>query len=113
MVVQERYGLGGSERTLRELGLDLGVSAERVRQVEQTALEKMRAACAAAETGGAEQAGEPAAAGGARLASVIALRSTGGRRTHPTGRTPAKSAARVASSAVPVARTPVALGSHP
>jgi RNA polymerase sigma factor (sigma-70 family) len=42
-VIEARYGLGGPERTLRELGRSLGVSAERVRQIEQTALEKMRA----------------------------------------------------------------------
>jgi RNA polymerase sigma factor (sigma-70 family) len=42
-VVEARYGLRGPERTLRELGQLMGVSAERVRQIEQTALEKMRA----------------------------------------------------------------------
>jgi RNA polymerase sigma factor (sigma-70 family) len=42
-VIEARYGLGGPERTLRELGRSLGVSAERVRQIEQAALEKMRA----------------------------------------------------------------------
>ncbi|HEY2397724.1 MAG TPA: sigma-70 family RNA polymerase sigma factor [Solirubrobacteraceae bacterium] len=41
-VVEARYGLCGPERTLRELGQAMGVSAERVRQIEQTALEKMR-----------------------------------------------------------------------
>jgi DNA-directed RNA polymerase sigma subunit (sigma70/sigma32) len=45
-VIRDRFGLAGSERTLRELGQTLGVSAERVRQIEQSALEKMRAACA-------------------------------------------------------------------
>ncbi|HSZ03724.1 MAG TPA: sigma-70 family RNA polymerase sigma factor [Solirubrobacteraceae bacterium] len=47
-VIAARYGLDGPERTLRELGRELGVSAERVRQIEQTALEKMRAAYAVA-----------------------------------------------------------------
>jgi RNA polymerase sigma factor (sigma-70 family) len=42
-VVEARYGLRGPERTLRELGQRMGVSAERVRQIEQAALEKMRA----------------------------------------------------------------------
>jgi RNA polymerase primary sigma factor len=42
-VIEARYGLGGPERTLRDLGQSMGVSAERVRQIEQTALEKMRA----------------------------------------------------------------------
>jgi RNA polymerase primary sigma factor len=43
-VIEVRYGLRGRQRTLRELGETLGVSAERVRQIEQSALEKMRAA---------------------------------------------------------------------
>jgi RNA polymerase sigma factor (sigma-70 family) len=42
-VIEARYGLDGPERTLRELGQGMGVSAERVRQIEQAALEKMRA----------------------------------------------------------------------
>jgi RNA polymerase sigma factor (sigma-70 family) len=42
-VIEARFGLHGPERTLRELGFVMGVSAERVRQIEQTALEKMRA----------------------------------------------------------------------
>jgi RNA polymerase sigma factor (sigma-70 family) len=41
-VVEARYGLRGPERTLRELGQTMGVSAERVRQIEHAALEKMR-----------------------------------------------------------------------
>jgi RNA polymerase primary sigma factor len=41
-VIEARFGLGGPELTLRELGQSMGVSAERVRQIEQTALEKMR-----------------------------------------------------------------------
>jgi RNA polymerase sigma factor (sigma-70 family) len=43
-VVEGRYGLLSQELTLRELGETMGISAERVRQIEQTALEKMRAA---------------------------------------------------------------------
>ncbi len=43
-VVEGRYGLLSQEQTLRELGETMGISAERVRQIQQTALEKMRAA---------------------------------------------------------------------
>jgi thioredoxin len=39
-----RFGLDGPERTLRELAATLGVSAERVRQLEQRALGKLREA---------------------------------------------------------------------
>jgi RNA polymerase primary sigma factor len=45
-IVNERFGLNGPARTLRELARVLGVSAERVRQVEQVALDKLRAAVA-------------------------------------------------------------------
>jgi RNA polymerase sigma factor (sigma-70 family) len=41
-VVSGRFGLDGPERTLRDLGNALGVSAERVRQIEQRALDKLR-----------------------------------------------------------------------
>jgi RNA polymerase primary sigma factor len=44
-VIDARYGLRGTESTLRELGEELGISAERTRQIEQTALETMRVAC--------------------------------------------------------------------
>jgi RNA polymerase primary sigma factor len=46
-VVRARFGLDGNERTLRELAVDFGVSAERVRQIEERALDKMRVAAAA------------------------------------------------------------------
>jgi RNA polymerase primary sigma factor len=44
MVVRARYGFDGPDRTLRELAAVLGVSAERVRQIQEGALEKLRAA---------------------------------------------------------------------
>jgi DNA-directed RNA polymerase sigma subunit (sigma70/sigma32) len=39
-----RYGLGCTAQTLRDVAGDHGVSAERVRQIEERALGKMRAA---------------------------------------------------------------------
>jgi RNA polymerase sigma factor (sigma-70 family) len=44
MIVRARFGLDGPKRTLRELALALGVSSERVRQIEGRALDKLREA---------------------------------------------------------------------
>jgi RNA polymerase primary sigma factor len=44
LILCGRFGFDGPELTLRELGATLGVSAERVRQIEQRALEKLRVA---------------------------------------------------------------------
>ena len=42
-VLSSRYGLAGEEQSLREIGERLGVSAERVRQLESRALGKLEA----------------------------------------------------------------------
>jgi RNA polymerase sigma factor (sigma-70 family) len=42
-VLRARYGLDGREQTLREIAGNLGLSAERVRQIEERALDKLRA----------------------------------------------------------------------
>jgi RNA polymerase primary sigma factor len=44
MILRARYGLDGPERSLRDIGEQIGLSAERVRQIEQRALGKLRAA---------------------------------------------------------------------
>jgi RNA polymerase sigma factor (sigma-70 family) len=41
-IICARFGLEGRESTLRELGEQLGVSAERVRQIEEVSLGKLR-----------------------------------------------------------------------
>jgi RNA polymerase sigma factor (sigma-70 family) len=44
-ILTQHYGLGGEPRTLKAIAGDLGVSAERVRQIEQGALKKLGATC--------------------------------------------------------------------
>jgi RNA polymerase sigma factor (sigma-70 family) len=45
-ILRDRYGLQGDEQTLAEIAGRLGLSAERVRQIEQRALAKLRGAVA-------------------------------------------------------------------
>ncbi|MGE3819910.1 MAG: sigma factor-like helix-turn-helix DNA-binding protein, partial [Isosphaeraceae bacterium] len=42
-IIMSRYGLNGiAERTLEQLGKELGITKERVRQIESRAQEKLR-----------------------------------------------------------------------
>jgi RNA polymerase sigma factor (sigma-70 family) len=49
MILRARYGLGGPEQSLRDIGERIGLSGERVRQIEHRALGKLRAAATHAE----------------------------------------------------------------
>ena len=44
LVLSAHYGLGRRPQTLNEIGSDLGLTAERIRQIEKEALEKLRQA---------------------------------------------------------------------
>ena len=44
MILRARYGLDGQEESLRDIGERIGLSGERVRQIENRALGNLRAA---------------------------------------------------------------------
>jgi DNA-directed RNA polymerase sigma subunit (sigma70/sigma32) len=46
LILLSHFGIRGPAQTLRQIGSHLGLSAERVRQVEEQALEKLRVAAA-------------------------------------------------------------------
>jgi RNA polymerase primary sigma factor len=50
MILRARYGLDGPEESLRDIGERIGLSGERVRQIEERALGKLRAAAGQAPT---------------------------------------------------------------
>ncbi len=49
MILRARYGLSGPEESLRDIGERIGLSGERVRQIEHRALGKLRAAATQGE----------------------------------------------------------------
>lgn len=51
------YGLDGPVQTLRGLGADLGISAERVRRLEQQALDTLHAAPTSSSCAGPPNSG--------------------------------------------------------
>jgi RNA polymerase primary sigma factor len=55
-IVRLRYGLGGvRERTLEEIGVKLGITRERIRQIQMVALKKLRREMGRKETVAAPQ----------------------------------------------------------
>ena len=72
-MIRAHYGLGQDAQTLSEIGAELGLTAERARQIEVGALGKLRAALSqsAVPIGGADLKPRPAG-----LLQVMRTRST-------------------------------------
>jgi RNA polymerase sigma factor (sigma-70 family) len=69
-VICARFGLGSREHTLGELARELRVSAERVRQIEQTALRELRAAYNGSDRLSADREGKARALKGPPLTDL-------------------------------------------
>lgn len=121
-VLEARYGLGGRDpRTLREVGEELGLTPQRVAQMEGRALAKLRAALGAREAPGASSEDAPGSGWGAprrgtgapRRAEGTGLRNDPGgalgplgTTSLPPGRAPGHGRAHAQAAAVRAFRSP-------
>jgi RNA polymerase primary sigma factor len=45
IIIEDYYGISGTPRTLEDIGLDFNLTKERVRQIKEKALRKLRNEC--------------------------------------------------------------------